>query len=99
MGKAFLSFDGERARLIVTNLYRRKRRWSKALPFYVPGVNLQNRGIGSHLLEEVVETCRNKGTRVLEVVMRGNIDRLSPWYEQHGLQVGPGLTIYRYINQ
>lgn len=98
VGKAFLAINGERARLIDINVYRRKGHWSKTPPFYMRSVNYQNKGIGTDLLERVIEVCSAENVRSLEGVMYGDIDRLRPWYEQHGFRIAPGFNIHRDIH-
>ncbi len=51
----------------------------------------ENRGVGSVLLEEVIETCRTRGHSGIEGRLgrrdSGHFDKLKHFYEKHGFTV------------
>ena len=90
VGYAWLVIDGCHARLIDVNVYQRKGRWSWWPPFYYRRVDYRGRGIGTRLLETIIEVCEVRGMSSLLGEMHGDIARLTHWYQRHGFQVGPG---------
>ncbi len=97
LGKAYLAREGDQAKLIDIEVYRRSGRWAWWPPFYRRGINYRGRGVGTRLLATAIEVCEERGVRNLTGEMHGDIARLTRWYQRMGFQVGPGLAIQRDI--
>ena len=96
-GYARIAINGDRAELADVQVYCRPGHWSRWPPFYYRSVNYRERGIGTRLLDKVLDICQAQGVSWLEGKMHGDVDQLTRWYGRHGFRIGPGNEIHREI--
>lgn len=68
-------------------IYDHSRCIFQFLPWFKVGTNFRRRGLGSKLLVNVIEFCRNNGVQEIEGTAIGDINFLIPWYRKHGFSI------------
>ena len=66
------------------------------IPFLKRKVCYRNKGVGTKLLQKVIELCNSSGISVLSGNMHGETDRLARWYSKNGFMVNGNHISLRF---
>jgi hypothetical protein len=96
VGHAHLSVNNNIATLadIVTNSFSVP--YFSMLPFLRQKICYRNKGVGSKLLEKVIDLCKSSGISDLKGDMHGEIDRLESWYSLYGFTITRNQITLRF---
>lgn len=68
------------------------------IPFLKRKVCYRNKGVGTKLLQKVIELCKSSGITVISGNVHGETDRLERWYSKNGFKVN-GNNISLRLNE